>query len=242
MPNYDYLCPVGRVYISPYQQPNLLHELGETSDFKITVDSETKELANHRTEARGIEAMLTRTKSVKVSLTIHDFNYDNALFLLNGMGKKLPAGAATEIFEVANDHPIMLSSLIGAGATISVKSLDESVTYTLGSDFNLVNNVIIPKSITGKIKVTYDSVDSSKIAALLLRSAEYKLYFDGINEYNGKSIKLDFHRVRFTPSKDIAIITEDFNKFSIEGVVLREPNDFDPLNPESEFFNIIQEN
>lgn len=244
MNSYDYLCPVGRVYVAPYGGGKL-HELGEVSDLKLEIDSETKELANHRTESRGVEAMIQRTKAVKISMTIHDFNYENASFLLSGLGKKLPSAPIVEIFDAFLDSPIMLENLTDGNITIT--TLDGATTYNLGNDFNLIGNVVVLKSsgsITSgeKIKVSYTSIESRKIAALLLRSSEFKVFFDGLNEYNGKSIKVEIHRVRFTPSKEIQLITEDFNKFSISGTVMRESKNFDAANPESEFFNIIQEN
>ena len=103
-----------------------------------------------------------------------------------------------------------------------------TTTYLAGSDYQISGGgLLIPDSSgipdADPIKVSYAYGAQSLIEAITATGQEYTLAFDGLNEADsGKPCVVDLWRVRFTPTKSLDLIDDDFSKLELEGKLLKD--------------------
>ena len=112
--------------------------------------------------------------------------------------------------------------------TLTVTNDGGTITYVEGTDFSIKNNGIFIKSDSTMtnglaILLTYTSKDEYSIDTITKPSAEYEMFFDGFNEADGgKSVAIKCHKISFSPTQALSLITEDFAALPLDFEVLAD--------------------
>ena len=73
----------GKLYLCRFGQNNL-QRIGNSSKLSLSIDQESKELADYENPGGGIADAITRIKEAKVSLTLHNLNAANLAIAVFG--------------------------------------------------------------------------------------------------------------------------------------------------------------
>ncbi len=204
-------------------------DVGNASGVKIDIEQETKSLPNNR-GGGGNAAEITKVKSVKLSMTLNDFNNDNMALALRGKVDVITAEAITDEPIVAVlDGLCDTSKMIDLTVAPVVKSDDGTTTFDLDVDYVVSAGGIRPLS-SGSItaaqalKVSYTSKAGNALQALVESGKELKVVIDGVNDATGKPWVLKFYKWKPSPTSGLDLIGDDFGSFDIEGGVLADPS------------------
>ncbi len=216
----------GKLYLGRYGQNNL-QRIGNTSKLSLSIDEETKELADYENPGGGVADALSRIKDAKVTLTLHNLNATNLALALFGDASAINAGTVTDENHTAHKGALLRLDKLGASSVI-VTNAAGTTTYLAGSDYQISGGgLLIPDSSgipdADPIKVSYAYGAQNLIEAITATGQEYTLAFDGLNEADsGKPCVVDLWRVRFTPTKSLDLIDDDFSKLELEGKLLKD--------------------
>jgi len=216
----------GKLYLCRFGINNL-QRIGNTSKLSLSIDQESKELADYENPGGGIADAITRIKEAKVSLTLHNLNAANLAIAVFGDASAIAAGTVTD--EAHTAHKGALLRLAHLAPTSVVVTNDSGVTtYVAGADYVVSGGGLVIPETSGiadasAIKVSYAYGAQNVIQAITAVGAEYTLAFDGLNEVDsGKPCVVDLWRVRFTPAKSLELIDDDFGKLELEGKLLKD--------------------
>lgn len=216
----------GRIYLGHFGQNNL-QRIGNTSKLGLSIDEESKELADYENAGGGVADALSRIKDVKVALTLHNLNAANLALALFGNANAIDAGTVTNANRTANKGALVRLDHLGATAVV-VTNPAGTTTYALGADYQVTGaGLLIPDNSgiadNAPIKVSYAYGAQNLIEAITATGQEYTLAFDGLNEADsGKPCVVDLWRVRFAPTKSLDLIDDDYSKLELEGKLLKD--------------------
>ena len=202
--------------------------IGNASALSISADEEKKELQDYESEGGGVIASVSRVSAVNVAMTLHNLSPENIALALRGT---VSIGGTTAIVDEAHEG-VFIGSLVPL-ARISNRSIALVVkkgadTLVEGQDYKRVRAGVIPLDggdlVDGDdILVSYTPVADNLVQALVSSGLEYRLLFDGLNEAkSGKSVVVDIFKVKFSPTKALDLIGDDFAELQIDGDVLKD--------------------
>lgn len=145
------------------------------------------------------------------------------------------AGAA----QASEGHVAFKNSLVpldfipDTDETITVSAIGGGTVYVEGTDYEVRGSgifILEDGSITDatdldtdNIEVSYTSITSYDIEGITESAVEYEFYFDGFNEAdNGKPVTMQCHKVQFSPSQALDLITEEFGALPLVFEVLSD--------------------
>ncbi|MFZ2269042.1 MAG: hypothetical protein WAV95_15815 [Azonexus sp.] len=110
-----------------------------------------------------------------------------------------------------------------------------ATTYVEGTHYTRANAGIIPLTVTsGGItaadELTFDyTIHPHQVMQALVNSiVEKGLLFDGVNQRSRSPWRFDFHRVAWSPSDSIELISKEFMSFRLKGEILAWDGITDP--------------
>jgi hypothetical protein len=216
----------GKLYLSRLGANNL-QRIGNTSKLSVSIDQESKELADYENPGGGVAEALTRIKEAKVSLTLHNLNASNLAIAVFGDSSAINAGTVTDESHTAHKGALIRLAHLAPTAVV-VTNTTGATTFVAGTDYVVSGGgIIIPETSNiaenATIKVSYAYGAQNVVEAITAVGAEYTLAFDGLNEVDsGKPCVVDLWRVRFSPAKSIELIDDDFGKIELEGKLLKD--------------------
>lgn len=227
-----------------------LRERGATSGFFLVGNADTLQFAineerqtqrNYMQPGGGNIASESSITDVTASINVLSINPRIAAVALRGLVNTI-AGAAVsaESHTAYQDMFIPLNRLPDFSQTFTVTNTGATTTYVAGTDYLIRNNGIFIASggaiaDASEILVTYTSKDQYDIQTVTKSAVEYEVFFDGFNEADeGKSVTVKCHRVSFSPTQALSLITEDFGALPMEFEVLADTS-FDGTS-ESQYF------
>ena len=72
-------------------------------------------------------------------------------------------------------------------------------------------------------KVTYTSQDAFTIEGITRSAVDYELFFSGFNDAdNGKPVTVKCHKIKFSPSQALELISADFGALPLTAEVLAD--------------------
>lgn len=220
----------GTVYIAPRDDANAaLVPIGNISEFTLSIDEDTKRMVDYMNPGGGELDRVTRINAVNGSMTCYNLSPENIAMAVFGTITPQTGGAVSEESHTAyHDGLVVLNKLPDKSQSITVTDETGTTTYTLNVDYEVTNAGIyilstgsIPNGST--IKVSYTALDTDVIEALTEINKEYKLVFDGLNEArSGEPVVGIFHRIKFSPTKDLGFITDDFGTLQMDVAILAD--------------------
>lgn len=210
-------------------------EIGNSDQLQFAIAENKINQINYQQKGGG--NMASASSITDVTGTINGLSIQpNTLAIALRSIVNVVAGAAqsSEAHAAYKNGLVLLDEIPDIDETITVTDVGASTTYTEGTDYEvrpggifIIESGTIPDSVAGadNLEVTYTSVDTFNIEGITRSSVDYELLFDGFNEAdNGKSVQVLCHKVSFSPSQALDLISEEYAALPMNFEVLSDQN------------------
>ena len=222
----------GGVILAPYLPTgvfsNQWYDMGEMDKFEITENVELKERPSKKCATIGqLASSVARKQPASLSMTMTTVNTDNfsTLFMADVKPLEISAGTFADV-ATANLNRMTRTSVPNINSVV-VKNFDDTVTYAIGVDYDVVNSEIglICYLDTGAI-MTDDVVHitGSNLATNQLQikggsqtGRRFKVLFTGRNQENNKKVNVEVFDVVLIPESGVDFLADDFIQGSLTG-------------------------
>ena len=219
--------------------------IGNADNLQFAINEERQTQRNFTVPGGGNIASQSSITDVTASLNALSVNPRTAAVALRGLIETVDAGAVTgETYQAYKDMFVPFASQPDTDQTITVTDAGATTTYVAGTDYLVRNNGIFITDDSAivdatPIVVNYMGKASYKVQSLTRSAVDYEVFFDGFNEADeGKSVTVRCHRVSFSPTQALSLITEDFGALPMEFEVL---SDDTKTGNESSYFVVEME-
>lgn len=225
----------GRVYLGKRDvagNPVEVRSPGNVAELKLALKTEVLEHYESQSGQRSLDHRMVKSKSASLTLTIEEFTKENLALALYGthvttVGGTVtgePVGGATPVVgdRYFLAHP-KVSSLVLKDSAATPATLTLGTHYTADVDFGAVQ-FLDASGFTPPFKASYAFGDVSEIGLFTQPLPERYLRLEGLNTAQGNAkVLVELYRVAFDPLKELALISNDYNKFELEGSLLADP-------------------
>lgn len=227
----------GKLYLRQRSDTGVLpaYPMGNADSFSFAIGEDKKTQRNYQTPGGGNIASQSAITDVTATINALSLQPETLAVALRSLVASVAAGAVTdEPVKVFKEAFTPLAKFPDTAQTITVKNTAGTTTYVEGTDYVIERGgVFIPEgsAITTAdttnagvdVEVTYTGVASFNIEAITQASVEYELIFDGFNDAdNGKPVRVTCHRIKFSPTQALELISEDFGALPINLEILAD--------------------
>lgn len=231
--------------------PGVFRDIGNSSVFEIALTSDIVERAESRTGFRLPNRRLTKSQGGTLHIVGDEFNRPN--FAQNVLGTATDVAAAAPVAGYVLPDQLKVGDIVSVPAknigTVTVKDSTGS-PKTLVKDTNYsidplsgeikILDITTGGAFTQPFKVDYTPGAVSVVGAFKLASAEYYVRLKVVNtDDNNKPGVCDVFRVRFDPTKALALINNDYLDWDLNGTILADLNRLS-TSPEGQFFSYTE--
>jgi hypothetical protein len=241
----------GRVYLGKRDlagNPLEVRSPGNVAELKLSLKTDVLEHFESQTGQRSLDHRMVKQKSATVNLTIEEFTKENLALALYGNHVTGAGGSVTDepvggLMPIVGDryflaHP-KVAALVLTDSAASPATLTAGTHYTADTDFGALQFLDIT-GFTPPFKASYTFGTATEIGIFTQALPERFLRLEGINtaQSNAK-VLAELYRVAFDPLKEISFISDEYNKFELEGSLLADTTKpFDALL--GQFGRIVQ--
>jgi hypothetical protein len=231
----------GRVYLGKRDAGGLPIEVrspGNVAELKLSLKTDVLEHYESQTGQRTLDHRMVKQKSATVNLTIEEFTKENLALALYGNHVTATPGTVTEepiggATLVVGDryflaHP-KVASLVVMDSSATPVTLVAGVDYTAEVDFGAIQLLRLDDGGTpavpyvAPLKASYSFGAVTDIGIFTQALPERYLRLEGLNTAQGNAkVLVELYRVAFDPLKEISFISDDYNKFELEGALLAD--------------------
>lgn len=185
-------------------------------------------------------------KSINVSLTVEVDHFDKDAYVRYTAGtltaktsstpvtgQTLEGGATLTVGDRFDLGAMKVTSVTITDSTASPKTLVADTNYHLDANTGVITliNITTGGAFTGPLKAAYTPGTYDQVKGMTTPTAYYALMFEGLNQVTNKYEKRIMRKVTLPPVSELSFISEDANKATIEGAVLKDGNgDYYTLN------------
>jgi len=224
----------GRVYLGkrdPLGNPIEVRSPGNVADLKLSLKTEEQEHFESQSSQRSLDHRMIKSKSATVSMSVEEFTKENLALALYGTAVASTGGTVTNepiggAVPMVGDryflaHPKVTTLVVkDSAATPTVLTL--GTQYTVDTDFGAVQ-FLDTTGLTAPFKASYAFGDVSEIGIFTQPLPERYLRLEGLNTAQSNArVLVELYRVAFDPLKELALISNDYNKFDLEGSLLAD--------------------
>ena len=224
----------GRVYLGkrdPNGLPIEVRSPGNVADLKLSLKTEVLEHYESQSGQRSLDHRMVKSKSASITLAIEEFTRENLALALYGTHVTTAGGSVTDepvggASPVVGDryflaHP-KVSTLVLKDSAATPATLALGTNYTADPDFGAVQ-FLDASGFTPPFKASYAYGDVSEIGLFTQPLPERYLRLEGLNTAQGNAkVLVELYRVAFDPLKELAPISNEYNKFELEGSLLAD--------------------
>ena len=241
----------GRVYLGKRDlagNPLEVRSPGNVAELKLSLKTDVLEHFESQTGQRSLDHRMVKQKSATVNLTIEEFTKENLALALYGNHVTGAGGSVTDE-PVGGPLPIVgdryflahpkVAALVLNDSAASPATLTAGTHYTADTDFGALQFLDIT-GFTPPFKASYTFGTATEIGIFTQALPERFLRLEGINTAQGNAkVLVELYRVAFDPLKEISFISDEYNKFELEGSLLADTTKpFDALL--GQFGRIVQ--
>lgn len=222
-----------------------LRPVGNCPEMRLTVATTVINHKGSQDGQRATDARLQTEVNVTASITVENWNAKNLSEATRGSDTLIPEGSATN--EAVKGFPGLVSALryIKVSSVVVKQSATTLTEYTDGTvawDYKLnaeagsimINDGLLigvdeyipssPFDAEGDdLTVTYDYEEQYLVSALTRPITDNWLRFEGLNTVEENSpVIVDVFRFSNDPLKELALLSDTFGQFVIEGSVLKD--------------------
>lgn len=240
----------GRVFLGKRDalgNPIEVRSPGNVAELKLSLKTDVVEHFESQTGQRSLDHRMIKQKSATVMLTIEEFTKENLSLALYGSHV---ATAGGNVIAEPLPNPVVIgdryvlahpkvSSLVVRDSAVSPATLDVGDEYTVDADFGAIQFLNVT-GFTQPFKASYAYGAVTEIGIFTQPLPERFLRLEGINTAQGNAkVLVELYRIAFDPLKELGLITEEYNKFELEGSLLADSTKpFD--NALGQFGRIVQ--
>jgi hypothetical protein len=224
----------GRVYLGKRDVNGLPIEVrspGNVADLKLSLKTEVLEHFESQSGQRSLDHRMIKSKSATITLAIEEFTKENLALALYGTHVTTAGGSVTDepvggAAPVIGDryflaHP-KVSTLVVKDSAATPATLVLGAQYTADTDFGALQ-FLDTTGLTPPFKASYAFGDVSEIGIFTQPLPERFLRLEGFNTAQGNTrVLVELYRVAFDPLKELALISNEYNKFELEGSLLAD--------------------
>ena len=224
----------GRVYLGKRDdsgQPIDVRSPGNVADLSLALKTDVIEHYESQTGQRAVDLRLVKQKSATVALTIEEFTKENLALALYGSYVSDAGGSVTDE-PVGGTTPLVGDRYFFAHPRVAALTVKDSAgtptTLTLGThytadvDFGAIQ-FLDTTGLTAPFKASYTYGAVTEIGIFTQPLPERFLRLEGVNTAAGNAkVLIELYRVAFDPLKKFDIISNDLNKFEMEGSLLAD--------------------
>ncbi|AUR84399.1 major tail protein [Vibrio phage 1.055.O._10N.286.55.E9] len=212
-----------------------MYAFGNADSFSFAINEDKKTQRNYQTPGGGNIASQSAITDVTASVNALSFQPRTLALALRSLVKTVESSAVTgETHKVYKDALEPLNFIPDGTKTITVTDQAGTTTYTKDTDYVIEHGgIFIPvgSTITASdstnagvdIKVDYESQETYTIEAITQAAIEYEIFFNGFNDAdNGKPTTVKCHKVKFSPTQALELISEDFGSLPMTFEVLAD--------------------
>lgn len=224
----------GRVYLGKRDamgNPIEVRSPGNVAELKLSLKTDVLEHYESQTGQRTLDHRMVKQKSATVNLTIEEFTKENLALALYGNFVTGAAGTVSGeplggVAPVIGDryflaHP-KVSTLVVTDSATTPATLALGTNYTAETDFGALQFLEIT-GFTAPFKASYAFGVATEIGIFTQPLPERYLRLEGLNTAQGNAkVLVELYRVAFDPLKEISFISDEYNKFEMEGALLAD--------------------
>ncbi len=231
----------GRVYLGKRDvsgNPLEVRSPGNVAELKLSLKTDVIEHFESQTGQRSLDHRMIKQKSATVKLTIEEFTKENLALALYGNHVTGNSGTVTDeplggASPTIGDryflaHP-KVASLIVKDSSATPATLVAGIDFTADVDFGAVQFLRLddggtpPVAYAAPFKASYAFGAITEIGIFTQPLPERFLRLEGLNTAQGNAkVLVELYRVAFDPLKEISFISDDYNKFELEGSLLAD--------------------
>jgi hypothetical protein len=231
----------GRVFLGKRDalgNPIEVRSPGNVAELKLSLKTDVLEHYESQTGQRTLDHRMVKQKSATVNLTLEEFTQENLALALygnhvtgsSGTVTDEPLGGATPLVgdRYFLAHP-KVSSLVLKDGSATPKTLVAGVDYTADTDFGAIQFLRLDDGgspatpYVPPFKASYAFGAATEIGIFTQPLPERYLRLEGLNTAQGNAkVLVELYRVAFDPLKDISFISDEYNKFELEGSLLAD--------------------
>ncbi|CCF97553.1 hypothetical protein ACFS23_24375 [Ralstonia solanacearum] len=187
---------------------------------------------------RTLDHRMVKQKSATINLTIEEFTRDNLALALYGNHVTSDGGLVNDE-PVGGEQPLVgdryflahpkVSKLVIKDSSAKPVTLAAGVDYTADVDFGSIQFLRLDDGATPPVpyvrpfKASYAFGTVTEIGIFTQPLPERYLRLEGLNTAQGNAkVLVELYRVAFDPLKELALISDDYNKFEMEGSLLAD--------------------
>lgn len=223
----------GTVYIREKGKNTGLEEIGNCDALQFAIAENKITQRNYKQKGGGNIASSSSITDVTGSINGLSMQ-PNALAIALRSIVNTTAGAAQadEAHAAYKNGIVRLDHIPDGESAVTVTATGGTPTYVEGTDYEvrpggifIIESGSIPDSVAGanNIEVSYTSVTSYSIEGITKSAVDYELFFDGFNDAdNGKSVQVMCHKVSFSPSQALDMISEEYGQLPMNFELLAD--------------------
>ena len=229
-----YASSQGRVYLGKRDINGLPIEVrspGNVADLKLSLKTEVLEHYESQSGQRSLDHRMIKNKSATINLSIEEFTKENLALALYGTHVATTGGTVTNE-QVGGATPVVgdryflahpkVSTLVVKDSAGTPATLTLGTHYTADTDFGAIQ-FLDTTGLTAPFKASYAFGDVSEIGIFTQPLPERYLRLEGLNTAQGNAkVLVELYRVAFDPLKELALISNEYNKFDLEGSLLAD--------------------
>ena len=224
----------GRVYLGKRDingEPIEVPSPGNVAYLALSLKTDVIEHYESQTGQRAVDLRLVKQKSATVALTIEEFTKENLSLALYG-SHVTDAGGSVTNEPVGGGTPVVgdryflarpkVSALTVVDSAGTPATLTAGTNYTADEDFGAIQFLDVT-GLTAPFKASYTFGAVTEIGIFTQPLPERFLRLEGVNTAAGNAkVLIELYRVAFDPLKKFDIISNDLNKFELEGSLLAD--------------------
>ncbi|MDW8399389.1 MAG: hypothetical protein RMK90_12600 [Acetobacteraceae bacterium] len=231
----SYYAGQGRVFIAQRDaggNPVNMRWVGNVPELKISLNVQTVEHKESYSGQQLTDLQLIKSKEGEFTCSLEYFTIENLLLALYGESASAAAGtvsgetlaggvAAGDIRLLANPF---VSNVVVRDSAGTPKTLP-AAQYTVfaGQGAIQFNDVTTGGPYTQPFRVDYTFAGRRQVAMFRSAPPEVWVRFDGVNTANAmQRVVIDLYRVAINPTKDLAVLGDEVQRFELTGRVLAD--------------------
>ena len=221
----------GRVFLGKRDAAGLPIEVrspGNVAELKLALKTDVLEHYESQTGQRTLDHRMVKQKSATVNLALA--LYGNHVTAVPGTVTDEPIGGATPMVgdRYFFAHP-KVSTLMLKDSSATPATLVVGVDYTVDPDFGALQFLRLNDGgapavpYVAPFKASYAFGVATEIGIFTQPLPERYLRLEGMNTAQGNAkVLVELYRVAFDPLKEISFISDEYNKFEMEGSLLAD--------------------
>lgn len=202
----------------------------ESTKFEIKPNSDLKEMSSRGRNTYGqVIESVPLPKPADLSVTFAEVNKESIAMALFGTAATINQGSGSATAEVATaalGKWVKLAHDNIATAGFVVKNSGGTVTYVLGTDYEVNYRLGLLKAITGgaivdaaglKVDYTYNAISGTKIAGGTQTQVRAQFKMDGVNFADQLPVIVDVYEAVLTPDSAFDFLQNDFAEIQLKG-------------------------